>query len=80
MQNIEFIPRLFLEILLSYCKLVIFGNLGMHGNTHKKNSITLSETLKSIYMWKQNLITLSFPEMLHFKESWNLIGLDYFGL
>ena len=36
MQNITFIPHLFLEILQRYCKLVILGTLGTPGHAHQK--------------------------------------------
>ena len=35
-QKINFIPLLFLEILLKYCELVIFVNFGMFSYGHQK--------------------------------------------
>ena len=72
-KKIKFIPPLFLEILQRYCKLVILGTLG---SPTKNKSTQLLETLMFICK-KINLITKFFLQILHFKESCNLIGQEY---
>ena len=47
-------------------------------NSHTHHSINLKETFMFIYAQKINLISLFFLEILHFKESCNLIGGENF--
>ena len=62
------------------CEL-IFGTLGMSGYAHPKyDCINLQETSMFICMPKMNLIIDFLLEILHFKESCNLIVQHYFGL
>ena len=80
----KFIPHIFLEILydlilLKYCKFVNLGTLGMPGHVHQKHLNQLVEIFDVYYMQKVNLIPPFFLEMLHFNESCNLIGQQYFG-
>ena len=72
-QKINFIPHASLEILQRYANLfwVLRTCLVEHTQNH---SINLYKTLMFISMQKTNLITHFFLEILHFKESCNLIG------
>ena len=65
--------NLSLPSFLKYCKLVILGTLG---SPTKNKSTQLLETLMFICK-KINLITKFFLQILHFKESCNLIGQEY---
>ena len=58
------------------CKLPILGTLDMHT---QNDSINLKKTFMFISMPKVNFIIHFFLEVLHFKESSNLIGLEHFG-
>ena len=70
MQNVKFISHLFLTKLLQTC---YFGYLS-HACWPQENNYTASyEILMTIYMQKINLIPHFFLEILHFKESCNLI-------
>ena len=72
-----FLTSVFLEILQRYCKLVILSNMGLSGHTHHKRQQQLLEN--SIYKPKIILIPQFVLDILHFKESCNLIGQKDFG-
>ena len=78
-QKINFILYVFLEILQIYCKLVIFGTLGMPGYTHPKRYYQVVENVCVYLQAKTNFIIYFFFEILHFKDSFNLIGQQHFG-
>ena len=54
-QQIDFILHIFLEILQGYCKLVIFGTLGMAGYAHLKLYYQFVENF-GIYFYAKNFI------------------------
>ena len=79
MQKIKFIPHLFLEILIRYCKLVILGALVRLATATKNDSINLWETLIFIFIQKNQIYPHFFLEILHSKESCHLICREHFG-
>ena len=74
--KIKFMPHLSFEILLRYCKLIILSTLVMPLNRHQKKIAT---TWKRVWFLYVNLIPHFSLEILHFKESCNLIGWENFG-
>ena len=72
-QKINFISHVFLGILERYTNLfwVLWVSLVAHT---QNNSINLQKTSMFIFMPKIHFIIYFFLEILHFKESCNLIG------
>ena len=68
----------FFSKIAKICKLIIFGISCMPGYAHPNDSINLQKTSMFICMPKINFIIHFFLEILHFKESWNLIGQQHF--
>ena len=64
-QKINFILHVFLEILQRYCKLVVFGTLGLSGYTHSKWYCHLVENFCVYLQAKINFIPHAFMEILH---------------
>ena len=50
MQKIKFIPHLFTNISLNYCKIFILGTLEMSHQAQQKQYINLQEALMFIYI------------------------------
>ena len=74
-------PHVFSGYIVKICKVLILGTLGMPGCTHpclvahtQNDSINLQKTLMFICMPKINFIISFFLEILHFKESCNLMA------
>ena len=75
MQKIRFIPQLFFEILVRYCKLYILGTWDMPGHAYKKEQYQLLGNFDVyLHVKKIHLIPHFFLMVLHFKESCNLTG------
>ena len=74
-------PPCFSGDIAKICKFPILDILGMPGCTHPKWQYQLVEDF-DVYLHakKINFIIHFFPEILHFKESCNLIGWQHFGL
>ena len=77
MQKINFIPHVFLQILQRYANF-LFGVLWPCLPTYTHNWVNLWNTSMFICMPKIHFIIHFFPEILHFKESCNLIVQQYF--
>ena len=71
------VAHLFLEILQIYSKLVILGTLDMSTPT-KNDSINVETNVNFHLRTKNQLHTFFFIEILHFKESCNLIAHEHF--
>ena len=71
-------PNAFLEIM-QVCKLLFLGTLGMPGYIHPKWYYQHEENFDIYLHAKKNFIIQFFFEILHFKESCNLIGWQHFG-
>ena len=67
-------PALFLEISQKYYKLDILGSLGMPDNVHQKQQHQLKGNFDVYLQIKDQLDLSIYLEILHFKESCNLIG------
>ena len=72
-------PPCFPGDIAKICKILILGTLGKHGCTHPKWYINLWRLPMFISMTTINFIIHFFLEILHFKESCNLIGWQHFG-
>ena len=77
-QKINFVSYVFLEILQRYANF-LFRVLCVCMVTQTQNDgMNLQKTLMSICMLKMNFIIHFFLGILHFKDSCNLIGQQYF--
>ena len=72
-------PTWFSGGIAKICELLIVHTLGMPGCTYPNDSINLSKTTMLTCMPKINFIIHFFLEILHFKESCNLIDWQHFG-
>ena len=79
MQKITFIPHLFFEMLQRYCRLVIFGTLGMPGHADQEQQHRPVGNNDFYLQTKNQLDPSIFLEVLYFKEYCNLIGQEHFG-
>ena len=77
MQKINFIPHVFLQILQRYANF-LFWVLWPCLPTYTHNWVNLWNTSMFICMPKIHFIIHFFPEILHFKESCNLIVQQHF--
>ena len=66
----QLLPPLYAKI----CELLTLSTLGMPGTHTQYDSINMQKSSMFIYKLKINLIIHFFLEVLHFKESFNLIG------
>ena len=64
-QKINFILLVFFEILQRYCKLIVFGNLGLSGYAHSKWYYHLVENFCVYLQAKINFILHAIMKMLH---------------
>ena len=78
-QNIKFTPPPFLEILQRYTNFLFWVPWACLVAHTQNESINLQKTSMLICMPKINFINHFFLEILHFKESFNLIGWHHFG-
>ena len=79
-KKIKFISHFFSDILLRCGKLSILGTLGWHSrHTHQKQYYQLKRKFGIYLHVIDNLIPYFFLEILHFKESYNLIDWKHFG-